>query len=107
MKRSIKGYENMSHHGWSHHDSSHFSISFFYQELMDILRLKKASGLPAFSVASPSKKKVKSNAVVQDDDTSDNVGNQPRAGSSNGRGTREREAEIDKDRDTSSSSNDE
>lgn len=55
------------------------------KDIMDILRVKKASHLSTFSV-NPSKKRVKSNAVVQDDDVNENAGNQ-QAGSSTGAGT--------------------
>jgi hypothetical protein len=91
MKRSIKGYENMSHHGRS--CCGLFGCLLTVRiDIMDILRLKKASHLSTFAVSSL-KKRVKSSAIVQDDDFNDNAEGPP-AGSSNGVDTQAGSADI-------------
>ena len=71
MKRSIKGYENMSHAG-----SFRLTLTEVPRanlgmgsplEILDVLREKKASHLPAHSIYSP-KKKYKSDDIIEDDE---------------------------------------
>jgi len=51
---------------------------------MDILRVKKATNLPTFSISLGSRKQPKSSAMVPDDADGSDEGSQPPAGPSTG-----------------------
>jgi hypothetical protein len=93
LKRSIKGFEEMTHTGPS---SSSFSIPHFLTlrctEIMDILRHKKAQ-LPIPPITSK-KRKITSTAMIADSDAADAL---PEAGSSTGPGTLQAQEEDEED----------
>jgi Myb-like DNA-binding protein REB1 len=71
MKRSIKGHENMTHAGSSRFTSIQIPRVDLCTgpplEILDVLREKKASHLPAYSIHSP-KKKYKSDDIIEDEE---------------------------------------
>jgi hypothetical protein len=84
LKRSIKGFEEMTHAGLSHFHIScmvGLSLDLIPTEIMDILRHKKAQ-LPIPSITSTKKRKITSNATI-----ADSADVAPEAGSSTGPGT--------------------